>query len=307
MIKIKLDSSADEKWNDRASSSKFGTYVQTFEYSKYVKKVHNHEPVFLKFLDEKENIVGQVLIIKKKRLFGISNFYDWRFSPLVFKEELADEIMQSFSKFLKNKKFRGFTHPLSKYTFADNNFNVEKMGTYLIDLSLPLETIFEKTDKRSVRNNIKRAEKHNVKIKEIITKEDVKEYHHLLSEHRKSMNYKPTPLEHTLALFDDETNNGNGGFLAEWEGDYVGGLSFSSFNGYLKERGVARSKVDYENKLYSLDLIRWNLIKWGKENGCKFYDLSGVKPENRTSKEEGIFRNKRKWNGDFVEFKIFRN
>ncbi len=100
---------------------------------------------------------------------------------------------------------------------------------------------------------------------------------------------------------------GQKGFLARLNKEVIGGIFISTFNGNINEWGVAGSKLDREKKLSSLDFLRWKIIEWGIENNSNYYDLSGEKIENRTTKEEGIFRNKKKWGGELVKYSVYYN
>ena len=95
-------------------------------------------------------------------------------------------------------------------------------------------------------------------------------------------------------------------FLAYYEGKPVGGLGVSSFNNFINEWGVGRSEIDFSKKLYAQDLIKWKIIEWGKENKLNYFDLSGVNPIPSNSKEEGIFRYKKKWGGKQVDLLIIQ-
>ena len=62
---------------------------------------------------------------------------------------------------------------------------------------------------------------------------------------------------------------GYSGFLAKKDNVLIGGIMFSTFNNYIIKGGVARSDYDTKMKLYSQDLIKWNIIQWGIKNRMK--------------------------------------
>ena len=78
-------------------------------------------------------------------------------------------------------------------------------------------------------------------------------------------------------------------------------------NKQIFEWGVGRSELDYSKKLYSQDLLKWKIIEWGKENNCDYYDLSGVNPSPETDKESKIFRYKKKWGGELIQYKMYKS
>jgi len=81
--------------------------------------------------------------------------------------------------------------------------------------------------------------------------------------------------------------------------------------GYLVANELCNANIEsdliMEKKLYSLDLLRWEIIEWGIKNNKNYYDLSGVEIKNRSAKEDGIFRKKRKWGGSLIEYSSFTN
>ena len=46
------------------------------------------------------------------------------------------------------------------------------------------------------------------------------------------------------------------------------------------------------------DLLKWEVILWGRQQGYSYYDLAGLNPrDDATEKERQIARFKRKWGG----------
>ena len=221
-----------------------------------------------------------------------------------------DEIAKSFGTWLKSiGHFHGSLHPLdSKFDFsAQLNFNKKMNSTFIIDLREDIETIFKKTNKNSVQKNIRRSEERGVTVTSITSKNDLIEYYNLQKTYREANDLHPYQLDDILEGFNLLGSLGYHGFIARLDDVPIGAISFSSFNGYINESVIAITEIDYEKKLYSQDLLRLKIIEWGKEYDCKYYDLSGVKLENQTPKEQGIFRNKKKWGGALFSYSSFSN
>lgn len=329
MISIKLEDKPEPQWNARLLNSKLGTMFQTSEYAKFVASRYSAKPKFLSFL-KGEELVGQLLIFEsykgRKRLSRylgrgflfqsfskinsvLPKFYFWAHGPIIFTEKYTNEIFESLGNLLKSWKanFKGAQYPLvSCSAFSDKfNFKREKTATFIIDLTQEKGVIFKKTDKHSVQKNIKRSIERGVKISSIQSEDDLTIYYKLQKQFRKENKNIPYEKDDIFEAFRYMSPAGYNGFIAWFEDKPIGAISFSSFNGYINELGIARTKLDYEKKLYSLDLLRWKIIEWGIENGCQYYDMSGVKPQNRDQKEEGIFRNKRKWGGAQYNYWVF--
>lgn len=331
MINYEISDKADLDWNKRVMESRFGTVFQTSDYGTYEKIVTKSEPIYVRFFNENEQLVAQILLFNSLRgrgkitsLFGRGSLYstlskisllprftNWVFGPIIFDETYYREISESLANLLESwkTKFEGKIHPLDeKFTFSENyNFHKNEASTFIIDLNQDLNDIFKNSDKKSVQKNIERSQERGVSISEITTSNDIQIYHELLNQYRASSNLSTYAVEDTTAVFSLVQSTGYAGFLAWYEKIPIGGIFISTFNGYINEWGIARSGLDTEKKLYSQDLLRWKIIEWGKKHGCRFYDLSGVKLTDQSPKEKGIFQNKKKWGGKLVRYPIFTN
>jgi lipid II:glycine glycyltransferase (peptidoglycan interpeptide bridge formation enzyme) len=326
-IHFKLNKFPDRHWDDRLLTSEYGTYYQSKQYAISRNQILGHTPKFLVFYADEE-IIGQLLYFQNKfglasfkNIFGEGRFYSmfskfssntkqalWSYGPIIFNDTYKEQIMKKLNLFLDNKKFsfQGHLHPQQELNFDSSfKFDIIKRGTFIINLQNDLKIILENTDKKSVQKNIKRAEERGIVIKKIESKKDMLTHFELLSEHRKRNNLKFTSMNNTLKHFLIG-KNGITGFIAFQNNKAVGSITISFLNGYIIEQGIARSTKDIEERLYSQELLRWSIIKWGNKKGYRFYDLAGVSLENRTKKEDGIYRNKAKWGGILVTYSTFR-
>lgn len=332
MISIEVNKEPDSDWNQNLLRSKYATVYQTVEYAAYIQSRMKSTPLYLRFYDKHDKLVGQLLAFqsfkgrgKISKLFGCGFVYstvakassllpqslNWNFGPIVFDDVSVNDILDSLGDFLasKNYRFRGSNHPLNANIEFSRKFNFHKQeeGTFIIDLKQDLQVILDSTDKKSVRKNIDRAEERGVTITQIESLDDISTYYHILSQHRIASELIPYSFEDVAEGFKLMKSVGHAGFLAWSDKIPIAGISISSFGGYINELGIARSNLDAEKKLYSLDLLRWKIIEWGKQNNCLFYDLSGVKLNNRSPKDDGIFRNKEKWGGKLVQYSLFKS
>lgn len=313
------DDGPDPDWNKRLFDSKFGTIFQTEEYGNYEKSITKCQPKYFKFRNENDVVIGQILLFKVFRgkgsitkliTRGLGTKYTkwiWSYGPVVFDESYYAEILHQLFNFLGSTNFEGSPHPQdNKQSFAK-----QTAATFIIDLNQDVDDIFKKTDKKSVQKNIERSRERGVTIKEFsIGDRDFADYSSLLNRYRKSNDlgiYSDDQIKEVFHLATSTTGKGTG-FLAWYEKMPIGGIFISAFNGYINEWGIARSHDDTEKKLYAQDLLRWTIIEWGKKKGCRFYDLSGVKypEEQQSTKEKGIFQNKKKWGGELTLYPIFK-
>jgi hypothetical protein len=320
LISIEISQVPDSSWNSRLLNSKMGTIHQTVENSEYQKILLDWDHDFLKFIHPNGKIIGQLIISKTPRQGRFKKFkltklpfihedlHRWTYGPVIFDTSFADEIMYSLKNYFQTRKIKssGILHPLSlQYlTNLSTLFKIQKWSTFLIDLSLDRDSLWNNLEKHSARKNIERSFKKNVTVKQL-TKSDLLDYFNLLK-------YTKEKVGVTIDFLDPETmwskfhKIGFDIFVAYYQDKPVGGLAISHFNSYLNEWGVARSDIDYKEKLYANDLIKWKVIEWGKKKNYNYFDLTGVNLSPANSKEEGILRYKKKWGGQQMDLPILK-
>lgn len=318
MISIEQNENGDAKWNQRLVNSGLGTIYQTKEMKiNYEKK--GFDTIFLKFIDNKGNIVGQLFHsinprFKNKGIKGniLRKFLSsklicqWSYGPIIFDHDYDKEIYIALNKYIQEKNFKvsGMQHPLCTGGLFElqNTFQTKLWSTFLIDLQKPKDSIYMNIEKHNGRKNIERSRKRGVIVEEINEK-SLKEYYKLYNEFKKIEHPNVHDnFESWLSWWKLLKPLGYSGFLAKKNEIPIGGLFFSYFNNYIIEGAVARSNKDASEKLYSQDLIKWKIIEWGIENNMKYYDLAGFNPNPESEKERGIMNYKKKWGGKQADY-----
>lgn len=313
MISIEISKTPDHDWNKRIFNSNYGTIYQTQEWGDLLNSL-GRTPMFIKFLDGSGSIIGQLLVnnfsrfskigkldkLLKKFSLPKSIILNWSYGPIILNENYTSEIFQTLSNFLLSKKFivLGWTHPLYNINIDifSKKLNLQNWSTFLIDLTKSKEELYNGIAKHSGRKNIERSIKRNVEIEEI-NENNLSSYVDLINRERENIGREKETYENMFNSWRKLKPLGYSGFLAKKNNTPIGGLVFSFLNGYIIEAGVARSKEDTANNLYSQDLIKWKIIEWGLENKMRYYDLAGVNPNPKSGKEKGILRFKQKWGG----------
>ena len=322
-ISIDVAEHADSKWNTRLLESNIGTIYQTKEHGEYITTI-GAKPLFLKFINSKDQIVGQLLInsysrfmkngiiktIFKKIQSSKKMVYKWTYGPIIFDSDYLCDIYSELGNFLRSEKCNvsGSEHPMSSSCTSalKQHFKIKPWISFILDLHKTKDELYNNIEKHSGRKNIERSIKRGVIIEEINDK-SLYEYVKLLNNERKSSERELVDNDQMFRWWNSFKSLGYSGFLAKKDNVAIGGLLFSFFNKYIIEGGVARSSEDYVNKLYSHDLIKWKIIEWGVQRKMNYYDLAGANPNPTSEKEKGILRYKRKWGGKKYDFNIIRS
>lgn len=318
MISLEVEQKADKNWNKRLLSTEAGTIYQTLEMAIYSERFSS-TPFFLKFIDEKGAIVGQLVILVSPRFENKGKFRNllkklpklkkesllWTYGPVVFNPEAYPEVYSELEKFLLSKNYivNGWTNPFfpGDPLPLNKNFQIKKWATSFIDLTKTKDELYKNIHKHSGRKNVERSKERGVIVEEISEKNFL-EFNKFACEIKKQLD--PQTL---LDWWKSLKPLGYSGFLAKWNDKPVGSLMFSFFNKNIIEGGLIRSPEDIQNRLYSQDLIKWKIIEWGVNNKMRFYNLAGFNPFPENKKEEGIKRYKMKWGGKTKNYWRIKN
>ncbi len=302
MISISQTHQEPKDWSDSLLEYETASVYHTKEYAEFIEKWYKWKPIFFRLIDSKGKIILQNLMFEatssriptslKKIVRKIKPNIRWTYGPL----SNSNDATVFFFDYLKKTKnnFYGTTHPFSN--FQNILAPKTKWSTFLIDLKKPKDELFQKLEKKSARNNIKRSIERDVIVEQITDKSWI-EYCNLFNDFREASGRDKVNLDALNEFWNMLKPTGFSGFLARKNEKPIGALTFSYFNNYINEWAAARTDFDTKNKLYSQDQIKWKVIEWGIENKMNWYDLSGANPTPKNEKEEGILRFKKKWGG----------
>ena len=187
-------------------------------------------------------------------------------------------------------------------------FSKRQKATFLLDLT-PAESALWSGLKSSARKCIRRTLEQGLTTRRIAGESELRDYHDFIRRCRQSLGLPGTALRsltemwrvlHPAGMLEIFTCSDSGGRL-------MGGLGIWRHAGVLYEWGSIQAPEARERKLYSSDLLKWEVIRWGHSNGCRLYDLAGVVPDPDTSdnKNRGIYQFKSKWGGGKVCFPCY--
>jgi len=324
-IADKVDSNI---WNESIKGSPYGTIYQTTYYADYAKTILGWKPIYITAKVEKE--IGQLLLFlaprferifhERKLAHNLCNVFSrirpvahWFFGPVTSGNAILYlSLLKTATNFIKKRMgvvAEALPHPLDdkEPLFIKANFTPEKRGAFIIDLKQNIPTLWGSLEKKSARKNIERAIERGVTITTAETYKDIEGYHRVLTETRVRDGLKSSSLMDIYTFWKMLRNEKSMEcFVAKYEGRVMAGLFVSTFNGYLNEWGAAVSTDAIKDRLYASELLRWHVIKWGHEQGFRYYDMTGVNPNPTSDKESGIFRFKQKFGGKLILYNHYR-
>jgi len=267
---------------------------------------HNHygyfeKPVLHKFLPLKRNLLPSFMCQE-----GILVFEDDEQKKKEIARFLLDKII-SFCRQNRVVNIQSFTLPIlgrSQILFEDDcPLEKKKWATYLMDLQQSEDSAW-KNLKHVARKAVNKASRDGIRVERIEDETQLRAlYDFNREENLKRTGRKGYSYDNSLVMWK-HLRKGNcvERFVAYHEDRMIGSLGIWHYNGNLYEFASVQSEYAYENKLYSGDAIKWEIIKWGIKNGYRWYNLAGVNPKPKTPKEEGIRRFKEKWGGEYREY-----
>ena len=337
----KISSQVDEDhWNDLIGKSPQTTIFQTVRWARFMKEFLHATPYYITALEGTEPVGFAFMIkecrysryIRRRPMWQVAvplmklaaPFYRMEYGPIVLERykdhgaEILNAIVRSIESIAKMRPFGviEITPPVIGNSLRDeymiclleHGFSLQNHATFVIDLSKDLDELWEGL-KKPVRKNIRRTGKKGVEVEIRNDEEAVRIYAQLLEEEKKRQGRR-VPFSNLYENISIKTKYLSKDqfaiLLAKHNDRYISGISILAFNGIISEMAVANTSYALENKIYAQDVLKWKIMEWGNKNNQKYYDLTGVSPSPKTEKEEGVYRFKEKWGGEFIKYGIYK-
>ena len=318
-------------WNTLIAQSPDATIFQTAHWANHCEDCLQYGPLYLLATNADGRPVGACLVFKTaheqqyifeqpgSRLLipmfrSLVPSFVWLSGPLCWVEEqevaIAQALITAIDKLaLQNSALfvKGGPLIVDKANLTDflvnQGFEKKPWATLLVDLSPDEETLW-KNLKHSAQKAIRKAKREGISVERIDTLDELYNYYStfFVQVTRRIAGRVFTFKQWASWWKHLRPHNGFEVFAAKHDGKYICGLNVWIFNGHLVEFGSVQSAYSFEHKLYGNDLIKWEIIRWGHQQGYRVYDLAGVAPEPSTSKERGIRQFKEKWGGRYVPY-----
>jgi lipid II:glycine glycyltransferase (peptidoglycan interpeptide bridge formation enzyme) len=307
-----------EKYKEFLQSHKKGHFLQSPEWAK-LKSEWKNEVVLVE--DNNGNICGSMsLLIRKIPFINSSIMYSPR-GPVcdIHDKKVLSELVNSAKELAKKYKsfiiridpdisntdeeFKGIAKEIGfniKENVKDFNEVIQPRYVFRLDVKDKTEEDLMKSFHEKTRYNIRLASKKGVTVREG-NKDDLKIFHRIMIETGDRDNFLIRPLEYFEKMYDALTPAHMRILIAEFEGKAIASvipILYGNKVWYL----YGASSNEYRNVMPNY-LLQWEMIKWALENKCDIYDFRGVSGHiDENHPQYGIYKFKKGFNGDFIEF-----
>ncbi len=180
-------------------------------------------------------------------------------------------------------------------------WTTRRWGTLQVDLTRSKENLLVAV-KSSARKAVRRAEREGIEVRRVASLDQLRSYYSFATRCARRYDKRMHGFEDFQSMWEHIRPNGwFETFVAEHEGEMIAGLSVWGHGDSIGELGSFQSERSFADKLYGPDLIKWEILQWGHDQGLRQLDLGGVNPAPE-GKEVGIRQFKEKWGGVYYEY-----
>lgn len=267
-----------EEWNNFVGCQKQSQFLQSWQWGELAEKEGGR--AFRIGVEENGELIGAASFFKKT-IFGFSYFFCPRGPIVSCKLEnlrfdgVMDVLFKEIFKIAEREKARFFRFE-PKLKCADLKFKIEKSidleprKTLIINLQKSEEDLLAGMHQKT-RYNIRLAEKKGVAVR-IGGDEDFDSFWHILEETVARDGFRLHDRKHYEILL--KQNDFIKLFLAEYHGRVIAAVLAGLFGDMITYIHGASSN---ENRnVMAPFLLHWQIMKMGKTEGYKYYDLNGI-------------------------------
>lgn len=303
-----LEANDAEKWNSLVEKSPYASAYHLWDWGEVLSSTYGYERHYLAALKDDE-LIGVLPLVHVKSIFFGNRLISLPFCeygcPLTDCELDTQETKEVTQKLVgataelasvlnvEYVEIRNCEVPVVKDVLLAEGYSENvKYLTFRIDLTNPSETLWKSLNKKT-RNAVRKAMKRRVEVKEVTGEEKLKAYYKLYLSTQKRHGSPPNSFKLLEKIYDAfSCKNKAKVLLAESDGRPIAGIITFCHNNVIYWWGnVTHSEY---RRLNPTNLLLWNTIEWGANNGYQMLDLG------RTRKETTIYHFKSGWGGKEV-------
>lgn len=312
-----MDNFNKKEYQEFLEKHEKGHYAQSIEWAN-VKNDWKNEIILVR--DEKGKIKASLSLLIRKVPYTKSTIMYAPRGPVCdiddedsFKELItkADELAKKYNAFMLKMdpdilaSNTDFKKMVKKYGFKVeekiNNVNTLLQPRFVFRLDLKGKTeeeVFNSFHSKT-RYNIRLATKKGVTLREG-TKEDLNQFQEILETTGERDGFYIRKKEYFEHMYDSFEKEHLKLVFADYEGKPIACVLNIFFGN--KEWYLYGGSLNEHRNLMSTYLLQWEMIKKAIERNMDCYDFRGVCATDATHYNEGLYRFKKGFNADFVEF-----
>ncbi len=319
-------------WDELVAKVRVGSKVssQSMLSTKWAKTVHNARDFYLQIFDN-DNLVmfakfyyyPEIPETKfsfiKKYIRGSGDLICVNGPLLLNAEANAESVWIYFVKLVGKlaKKVRpssiniypsyGFSNThvsfdIMRKVIGENKFVEKKWATLYINLTEDEDAIWRSLH-NSVRTAVRKCLKQECMVVKIQNVDEYKQYYLKNYNGWAAHKYIPSKIKNIWQATPKNTalyvvTNKNMNLV-------YSGITFSEDNGIVDIGSMFLTPAAKADSVPTQDYLLWEMIKKYKNNGCQYFDFSGINPNPTTEKEKSIEYFKRKFTNKILEYPVF--
>jgi serine/alanine adding enzyme len=294
------------RWEEFVQKHPKGNIFQTPQmYRSYVGS-KNYDPIFIACLNYKQEIIGLLVGTVFSERSGLAKSFISRSivfgGPLLTPEVEINDFLSKYDAIVKKKAV--YTRLINLY---DNAAEYEKINTmsyklishlnYQINLTGGIDEIWSNIH-NTRRRQIKRGIKRGVSVKISRDTDNLRNYYSILELTYKNAGLPLQDFSFFQNVYSNLSKSDNIVFFSAFLEDELIGhriiLSYKKtlYDWYAGDVPKARDK-------YTNDVLVWEVLKWGADNGYECFDFGGA---GEPDKEYGVRDFKKKFGGKLVSY-----
>ena len=322
---VRISNTPPQKWNewlDQLAEDKF-TLHHYQVWAERLKIIRGYDPVYFMVLDG-DTVVGLLLAteirpLKLKSPREIAYYtlkclktislgqLTWYTEPATIENnhnQILAKLAESINQYADTNRLKVINAHWSTHCLEElpDNWSYRKWATLTVDCTQDDETLLA-SFKPAARKSIRKAINDGITVRRIENIDQMREYYGFARQCSKRYGKKLSGVADFENLFNEIREKAIfQTFVAEKDEEPISGLSVWGNGRCIQELGSFNSEKAYREKLYGADLLKWEIIRWARENGIRSFDLAGINPQPADTKEQNIRRFKEKWGGSYSEY-----
>ena len=303
------------KWSEFVYNHPHGNIFQTPAMYEVYQNTKKYEPIFLAVVNDKDEIAGTLLAVIQKEYSGVLANFTARSiihgGPLIKDDDpdVLDFILKKYDEIIKKKaiytQFRNLWGWSDlKEIFVKNGFKYEDHLDIIFDLKKSENELLAEMSKNR-KKGIRQSYKKGISIKKIdLTDEKMftESYKTILDVYNRVKIPMPDVSFFKNAIYELHDKNIILALGAFVNGELIGVRIALCYKSMIYD-WYAGAKDEYLNYRPN-DILPWEVIKWGVNNGYEKFDFGGA---GKPGVPYGVRDYKLKFGGELVNFGRFEN